>query len=48
MLLLFIHLINNVFVIFISHDVIAILSIVFKDYVGKCFNYVNGIMYLFI
>lgn len=48
MLLLFIHLINSVFVIFISHDVIAILSIVLKEYVGKCFNYENGIMYLFI
>lgn len=46
--LLLIHLINNVFVIFISHDAIAILCIVFKEYLGKCFNYVNGIMYLFI
>lgn len=38
MLLLFIHLINSVFVIFISHDAIAILCIVFKEYSGKCFN----------
>lgn len=42
MLLLFIHLINSVFVIFISLDAIAILHIVFKEYSGKCFNCVSG------
>lgn len=48
MLLLFIHLINSVFVIFISHDAIAILHIVFKEYSGKCFNYVSGWYNVFI
>lgn len=42
MLLLFIHLIHSAFVIFISHDAIAILHIVFKEYLGKCFNCVSG------
>lgn len=42
MLLQFIHLINGVFVIFISHDAIAILCIVFKEYLGNCFNCVSG------
>lgn len=45
---LFIHLINSVFVIFISHDAIAILCIVFKEYSGKCFNCVSGWYNVFI
>ena len=48
MLLLFIHLINSVFVIFISHDAIAILHVVFEEYSGKCFNYVSGWYNVFI
>lgn len=48
MLLLCIYLINSVFVIFISHDAIAILHIVFKEYSGKCFNCVSGWYNVFI
>lgn len=48
MLLFFIYSINSVFVIFISHDAIAILHIVFKEYSGKCFNCVSGWCNIFI
>lgn len=48
MLLFLIHLINSVFVVFISHDAIAILHIVLKEYSGRCFNWVSGWCNVFI